>query len=645
VEALFSRLVADLATVHDAYDRAGLLTDTGPGSLAWTLLGGGEDADGFRREALLVDALVRNRVARLVFDRRGPRHIVVFGGNNVGKSTVVNILAAASVACTSPEGGHTRHAEAFSAVSVPLFAWNPFAFNRFRQIPADRLPLDRFDCYAVIPIAVGALPDDTAGALPDDTAGALPDDTVLWDSPDCDSIGSTRYLAGVIEAATVADVVVFVTSVEKYAVADLVEWLFELSDAGIPIVECLNKTARKDRPQVIRKQTDEVFPAVSRRLNLPSPVLSVVALRYMTDGEEADLWGADHPEAAELRQAVLAKLAAHDEMTEAKAALRSVLRRVERVLEPARTELSVRSTWNATVRTAVAAFVASYETEYLTSSAVIDPFKKLNAELLELLNPDIPHLSEVIRRLRLVQRIPTELLKAAWRLVSERGEAAKEARLAPELRAYATAHRALLASLLDSIDAARRAPRHHPFWDRLAEQWERQTAALAEEFGQAAITHMAQTDAEVRAAAKDILQALQQRPNVLTLLRTVRVSTDIGGLLIGFVLPGHGSIVHDLLKDIVIAPAMLGATGFAAEYAVEGYIAQRRAEIVEKLRADAREMAALLYIKPLDGVGDEVMKMIGTLGLGRELLDRIPASLLRLQQQNNTTGAIANDRA
>jgi hypothetical protein len=618
VEALFAKLVADLDAVHAAYERVGLLTDAGPGSLAWTLLGGGEDADRFRREVLLVDALVRNRVAPLVFDRHGPRHIVVFGGNNVGKSTVVNIMAAASVAGTSPEGGHTRHAEAFSAGSQPMFAWNPYAFNRFHQVPASRLTPDRFDCYAVAPIE----------------AGALPADVVLWDSPDCDSVGSPRYLAAVIEAAAVADVVVYVTSLEKYAVSDLVEWLFELSDAGIPIVECLNKTAAKDRPRVLRKQAEDIFPPASRRLGLPAPALPVVALRYMTEGEEADLWGADHPEAAELRQVTLASVAALDDVAQAQAALRSVLRRVERVLEPARMELSVRSTWNAAVRAAVAAFVASYEREYLTGSSVIDPFRKLNAELLEMLNPDIPHLNDVIRRIRAVQRIPVGLIKAAWRLVTERGEAAKEARVAPELRAYATAHRVLLGSLIERIDAERRIPRHHPFWDRLAEQWDLHTARLAEEFSQAAITHMAQTDAEVRAAAGDILQALQQRPNVLRLLRTARVSTDIGGLLIGFVLPGHGTVAHDLLHDIVMAPAMLGATGFAAEYAVEGYIAQRRTQIVDKLRSDAREMASVLYIKPLDAVGDAVMEMVGTLGINRELLDRIPANLLRLQQDS-----------
>jgi ribosome biogenesis GTPase A len=44
--------------------------------------------------------------------------LAVFGGNNVGKSTVVNILAAEKVTSTSPEGGHTRHAQAFFAPSL-----------------------------------------------------------------------------------------------------------------------------------------------------------------------------------------------------------------------------------------------------------------------------------------------------------------------------------------------------------------------------------------------------------------------------------------------------------------------------------------------------------------------------------------------
>jgi hypothetical protein len=617
VKTLFRQLAADLNAVREAYLQAGLLTDGGPGSLAWTLLGGGDGADRFRREALLLDAVFRHRVARLVLNRHGLRHIVVFGGNNVGKSTVVNTLAAASIAGTSPEGGHTRYAHAFSAASEPLFKWNPYAFNRFSQVEAGQLSPEMFDRYTKRLIV----------------AGALPDDIVLWDTPDCDAVGSTRYVAAVVEAVAAADLVVYVTSVEKYAVADLVEWLFHLYDAGIPILGCLNKTPQRDRPIVMRKQTDDVFPAVSRRLHLPAPQLQMVALRYMADGEEADLWGADHPEAAALRQAALANLDSRDEMDQARRALSFVQRRIGQVLEPARTELFVRETWTATVSAAVAAFVATYENEYLTGGSVIDPFKQLNAALLELLNPDIPHLRDAIRRLRTMQRIPVDLLKRGWRWVSEQGETAKDANLAPEQRAYAIAHRALLVALIERIDAERRNPRHHPFWDRLAEEWEQQTIRLADEFSRATITHMERTDAEIKAAARDILQALQQRPSVLNLLRAARVTTDIGGLVAGFVIPGHGHIGHDLLDRIVIAPLMLSATGAATEFAVEGYVAQRRSQIVEKLRADAREMATVLYVKPLDAVADAVMARVGALGIGHELLDRIPANLLRLQQE------------
>lgn len=616
--ALFNAIVADLNVVHAAYERAGFLAGTGqrtPSGGPATM----DHPERVARDVLLLDALVRNRVARLVLHRDGPRHIVVFGGNNVGKSTVVNILVAASMAGTSPEGGHTRHAQAFTAARPPLFAWNPHAFARFREIPADQLSGQEFDSYAVSPIA----------------AGPLPDDVVVWDSPDCDSVGSTRYLAAVVEAVTVADLVVYVTSVEKYAVADLVEWAFDLHDAGIPILECLNKTPAKDRQLVMRRQAADVFPAMAKRLALAAPALPVVALRYMTAGEEPDLWGDAHPEAEELRSAALANLPSPTNTAQAQLTLRSVRRRVERVLGPAREELAVQAVWKATVAAAVAAFIAAYDNQYLSGGSVVNPFKKLNAELLELLNPDIPHLGQVIRGLRAVQRIPTDFLKAVWRrgalLVSQTGEG--DAQLAPGLRAYAAAHQALLMSLSERIEIERKLPRHHRFWDRLAENWDDQVARLAEEFSRTTLAHMERTDAEVRLAAQDILQALRQRPAVLALLKAARISTDIGGLLIGFAIPGHGGLVHDLLQDIVIAPAMLGATGFAADYAVEGYVAQRRNQVIDKLRADAREMATTLYTMPLGAIGDAAMASIGTLGLAQGLLDRLPANLLLLENQ------------
>jgi hypothetical protein len=602
LEALFDSLVTDINAVRDAYERAEPMTTFN------------EDADRLRRQTLMVSALLRNRVARLVLRRRGPRNIVVFGGNNVGKSTVVNIIAAAPLAGTSPEGGYTRHARAFTAAVEPLFGWNPYAFDRFRQVPAAALPDAGFDCYAVVPVSSGVLPDGIA----------------LWDSPDCDAVGSARYLPAVIEAVAVADLVVYVTSVEKYAVADLVEWVFDLADAGIPILECLNKTARKDRPLVIHRQEADIFPMVADRLGVAAPDPRVVALRYMTDGEESDLWGPEHPEASELRDAAFAEASGDDGM----AVLDSIIRRIDSVLEPARMELAVRADWQAAVRDAVAGFVATYEEEYLSGDAVIDPFRQLNAALLDLLNPDIPLWGGAIRNLRAIQRIPTRLIQAAARgfasMVSEKDKS--DSNLPPELRAYALAHRALTGALLETITAERRDPRHHPFWDAMADHWDRQAEHLADEFSAATVDHLRQTDDEIKSAARDVLDALKQRPNVLAALKMARVSLDVGGLLVGFIIPGHGSLAHDLLEDIVIAPAMLGATGFAAESAVEGYVAQRRGRVVQKLRDDVRAMAAALYAGPLDAAGEAVMSGIGTIGLPEELLDRIPENLQRLRE-------------
>jgi hypothetical protein len=61
-------------------------------------------------------------------------------------------------------------------------------------------------------------------------------------------------------------------------------------------------------------------------------------------------------------------------------------------------------------------------------------------------------------------------------------------------------------------------------------------------------------------------------------------------------------------------------------------VAQRRSQIVDKLRMDAREIAAKVYSRPLDDLGNAVMTRVGTLGVQQDLLDRIQTNLLRLQE-------------
>jgi 50S ribosome-binding GTPase len=108
-QQLLAPRVSDFDVLYRAYVRAGLPAAAAQTETAQQPLESGDDVYRFTRAFLLAEALIRHRVGRLVHGGSGVRHLAVFGGNNVGKSTVINILAAEQVASTSLEGAHTQH--------------------------------------------------------------------------------------------------------------------------------------------------------------------------------------------------------------------------------------------------------------------------------------------------------------------------------------------------------------------------------------------------------------------------------------------------------------------------------------------------------------------------------------------------------
>ena len=625
LQKLLSQVVSDFDVLYQAYARAGLLAEETHTETAQKLLGSGDDVYRFKRAFLLAEALIRNRVGRLVHGSGDLRHLAVFGGNNVGKSTVVNILAAEKVASTSLEGGHTRHAQAFCGPSVQeggrrLFGDNPYAFYRFTPAAVDVLDRQRFDQYGV-----GRRSTDV-----------LPPDIVLWDMPDCDATESRKYMYAVVEAVTVADALVYVTSVERYAVAHLIEWLFLLHDAGIDFVECLNKTRRRDQRVVIENQRTTHFPEMARQLGMPAPTPPVVGLRYLVEGEEQDLWGPDHPEAVQLRDTALELLARTDHRQAGTRALSFVIQRVDGLLEPARMEVLAKGQWAAAVEAAVQDFVTLYEQAYLQSDQVIEPFTRLNLAILTLLDPNIPGLNQTLQVLRWVTRWPSRLIFAIGRQVLSimLGNGAPEAdKLPPELRAYSEAHTIVLSRLGALIDSVRQAPRHHPFWDALNTAWTEELKPLSERFGEHIQQHMLETDHAIRQTAQEIYEQLQQRPLLLNTLRGVRVTANVGGALVGFILPGHGGVVLDLLEELVIAPALVTGVEAVTIGAVESFVRGRKAHLVEQLKRDARTIAAQLYRDPLLSLAHAAMQKTGTLDISQDIIERLPTTLTQLHAQ------------
>jgi hypothetical protein len=621
-EALFAEVVADFGTLRDAYRSVGLLNTDEETNMANSLLGGGDGLNRFAREFLLADAIVRNRVARLVIDCGKLRHVAVFGGNNVGKSTVINILAAGEVAASSPEGGQTQHAHSFTAAAPPLFGQNTYCFRDFSLVEPGALNKSRHDQYTVTTMPLEAVPHDV----------------VLWDAPDCDAVGSYRYLATVIEACAAADVVVYVTGLGNYSSAHIVEWVFRLHDAGIPIVECLNRTEKRHRAPIVERQRTFVFPEAAKHLDIAAPDLTVIPLRFLSgdDAQESDLWGPQHPEAEQLRATVLQQLESVDRPESGRKALEYILRRIGHILKPARMELAARRTWSDIVSRELEEFVKAYDETYLTSKGgkTIEPFTRVNLEILNLLDPNIPGLKETVATLRWVSRLPARIVLRGVRNTYEfvvGGETNRpQDPVAPQVEAYTEANKKLIRGLARQLKAQGDAAEHHPFWDRLDAAWQDQLESLQEDFARQVIEHKQITEAEIKEAAKDIFESLKSQPVLLNTLRTVKVGVMAGGLAVTYANLGHGFL--DLLGDLVITPVMQRMADGATMAGAAIYVEARRGKLVDKLRGDARNVVEKVYYRKLIDLADKSMGE-ESLGIEQDLIERLPVKLKNLQDE------------
>ena len=144
---------------------------------------------------------------------------------------------------------------------------------------------------------------------------------------------------------------------------------------------------------------------------------------------------------------------------------------------------------------------------------------------------------------------------------------------------------------------------------------------------------MLETDHAIIQMAQEIYEQLQQRPLLLNTLRSVRVTANVGGALVGFILPGHGGVVPDLLEELVIAPALVTGVEAVTMGAVESFVRGRKAHLVEQLKRDARTIAAQLYRDPLLSLAHAAMQKTGTLDISQDILERLPTTLTQLHAQ------------
>jgi hypothetical protein len=431
-----------------------------------------------------------------------------------------------------------------------------------------------------------------------------------------------------------------VTSGEKYSVEHLVEWYLLLAGTGIETLECLNRTPVRDHAQVIESQRTRIFPRAAAALGVPAPSPRVVGLKFMVEGEEADLWDPhQHPEADKLRREVLALV--ERGRRDPAPTLDFVAAHVEPLLEPARIERGAIEGWTREVEDAIRLFAKIYEDEYLVSEKTIDPISRLNVQILELLNPDIPGLQETLSALSWAARWPAKItIKAIGHIYqvvtggTQKGEAAPK-----ELVAYTDAHTAVLTRLSEAIEAAREEPRHHPFWDALDTAWRDQFDALNDKFVKLVARHMKESDEAIVAAAQAIIDQLRTRPNLLKTLQGARIAATVGGIVVSFALPHGGSLAYQLLEESFLAPMMAVGVDTAAQGAIAAFVKKIEVDLIARLKQEAMTNANALYGAAVNHITQVAKARAGTLGVAPEVLLRLPGELEVLREEFATRPA------
>ena len=627
---LLNSVLADVTCLIKSYRRAGLLgapTDvSAPTAALHTLVGERGEALAFQRRALLADALLRNTIAWQVLGRAvQPRHAVVFGGTQVGKSTCVNVLLGHNAARVHHLGGFTRHAQAFVPADVQastLFAHNPHAFPEFSSVPLAQLQPDVLNAFSVQPLR---------------EAGRVPN-LVVWDAPDCDAIGSTAYLPALIEVLSLADAVVYVTTKEKYSVDSILEWVVELTDAGMSLVTCLNNTPPRQQADVLRSQQD-AFNVVGQRQGKYTAQLNVIAFPAVpAETSEEVISILSDPQFAPglaLCQAT-ATAAASSRAQRARTALAFVQTYLPEVLRPALVEAESLADWKDAVDAAIGQFVSDYTHNYLDDPKHYDSFTRVSLRILDLLNLPIPGLSETLRNVRAVVRLPARAVfwvgKKAWQFAFGNGK--KEPSSLPlELKTYADAHVALLNTLSQVIRTQRSRTRHHPFWDELDATWDAELAHLQIEFQTKLDAHWQETERRIEETAHAIYTELEKKPAQLNLLRASRFGADVTLLAGSLVATLSGGIIDatHILEELIVAPAMLSFVEFLSEALTRNFVETRKAEFKTQLLADSKKFVEDVYRPTMTRLAEAAIQKAGFVDMDAESLRTLPARLNQLE--------------
>jgi hypothetical protein len=379
----------------------------------------------------------------------------------------------------------------------------------------------------------------------DPTSFDLLKDFVVWDCPDMTTWAAASYIPRLMEAAALADILVYVASDERYNDEVPTQFLHLLLQTGKPVVVALMKMKEPDAPALIAHFQKEVTA------QLPHPpgggVIATLAIPFLTPAQLAD----PARQAARYRIPLLNQVAVLGSPAEA-ARRRTVLgathfldRHRDQLLSVAQQDLRAMQSWQAVVTAGQADFEQRYLREYLTSEK-FRGFDEALVRLMELL--ELPGVGKLVSGTLYVLRTPGRLLMGAIARAVSRPDTPSR----PELPILEDA----LNGWIDLLrkEAARHAD-DHGLWAHVADGFHDGSLAqrIRERFQQNYRGFQTGLTIEVDRTARAIYEQLEKTPALLNTLRGSKFALDaaaIGGTLVAGGINWHDFILVPLVASV-----------------------------------------------------------------------------------------------
>lgn len=474
--------------------------------------------DHCRRQAELADqavhlrlaaGLTRNVIGPALEDQPPrPLHVAVVGGAGTGKSTVVNFLAGAVVAEANPQAGYTRHPTAYLPADTSI-AWpSSLGFlGPLRRLTQEQPGNLDEDVYQTRRLAPTTPPSPLA-------------DFVIWDCPDMTTWAAGHYVSRLLEIVSLADLVVYVASDERYNDEVPTEFFRLMVRAGKAVVVCLTKARESDVSTLVEHFQQEVLGRIPVPDATTIPAIPVVAIPHLSVEARNDPAGAG----AKYRVALLNQLlvlSPSPEVTRART-VRNAMRYLEAagdgLLNVARRDLAELESWRELVARGRTQFEERYQNEFLAVET-FQRFDRTREQVLAML--ELPGPGKAVSS-------ALNLVRTPWRMARE---FIVKTLIRPTLphQSETRVCRDSLNSWLDSLHAeALRRSASHPVWKQIHRSFDSTLKPQAQARFEEALRRLQlkETD-ELDQAARAVPEYLTQNPSVLNALRCAVIGADL----------------------------------------------------------------------------------------------------------------------